>query len=178
MIEDHYVSNFIRQQDNEQDSRSDLQGKLLDAKHICPAGREELKSCSSLLQLGQTHFVTADFLPKVRFIYLTVRVIFAPGRYVYAVRLMFVSFDVNICRSIYRYRFNRYLCEFDVKVEVRLVFVQVRCICMGFDLCPYGSICICVMAIYMYAALFICRRSILLNEFLIVLSVTVRHSDY
>jgi len=37
MTEDHYVNNLIRQQDNEQDSRSYLQGKFPDAK-MCAAG--------------------------------------------------------------------------------------------------------------------------------------------
>ena len=51
----------------------------------------------------------------------------------YAIRLMFVSFDANVCLSICHYRFNSYMCEFNVNVRgsidvrtVPLIFVQVR----------------------------------------------------
>ena len=65
---------------------------------------------------------------------------------------------------------------FDLSISFPLISVWVRCICMRFDLCPYGLIDICRVTIYMYAGLFFfCTRSILLNAFLIVLSVKIRH---
>lgn len=72
----------------------------------------------------------------------------------YAIRLMFVSFDANVCRSICHYRFNSYMCEFNVNVRgsidvrtVPLIFVQVRFICIRFDLRPHGLTEIRVMSI-------------------------------
>lgn len=72
----------------------------------------------------------------------------------YAIRLMFVSFDANVCRSICHYRFNSYMYEFNVNVRgsidvltVPLIFVQVRFICIRFDLRPHGLTEIRVMSI-------------------------------
>ena len=74
------------------------------------------------------------------------------------------KFDLYVCGSIY-------ICT------VRLIFVQVRFICMRFNSFLYGSIDICVSSIYMYAVRFIFVQFDLYKRVLKILSVTEHHRD-